>query len=114
MPNQKIHLLPKTSPGKWSLGMVVVMFLLLFAVGPFFANRVYKGVAAGETIPVDFITRPGLAISMSAGFAAGLAGMVIGLLAMIRHKERAMLVFVSTLVGLLLVVFLAGEFAGPH
>jgi uncharacterized membrane protein YeaQ/YmgE (transglycosylase-associated protein family) len=85
----------------------------LFLVGMSFA-REYESVQAGDTILADIIGRPGVALFMLAGFGSGIAAFLTGLLAIIRNKERAFLVFISTIIGALLILFLAGEIASPH
>ena len=42
------------------------------------------------------------------------AAFITGLLALTRKKEKALLVYVSSAVGALLVIFLAGEILFPH
>ena len=66
------------------------------------------------TIPADIISRPALAISMLAGFGAGISALATGLISIIKQKERAFLVFLSTLVGAALTFFLIAEFLFPH
>jgi len=104
---------PKTVLGMWSLGLVVAM-LLLFIIGPSFANSLYDSVPAGDTILADIAARPALALTMLAGMAAGVAAFITGLLAIVRSRERALLVYVSCILGALLVLFLAGEVLSPH
>jgi hypothetical protein len=51
---------------------------------------------------------------MLAGMAAGILAFITGLLAIIRQKDNALLVYVSSLIGALLMLFLAGEVLSPH
>ena len=62
----------------------------------------------------DIAVRPALALTMLAGMASGISAFIIGLIAIIRQKERALLVYGATLIGALLVIFLLGEFLSPH
>ena len=105
--------MPKTNHGKWSVGLILAMFVL-FVIGSSLTNSLYESVPAGGTILADIISRPVLALSMLAGFGTGISGFVTGLVAIISHKERAILVYVSTLVGAALTLFLIGEFLFPH
>ena len=105
--------MPKTTVGKWSLGLIIVM-PLLFVLGTSFANSLYDSVAAGGTVIADISSRPALAITMLAGFAAGIAGFITGLIALFKQKDRAILVYASTIVGFLLVLYVIAEFAFPH
>jgi hypothetical protein len=104
---------PKTALGKWSVGLIVVM-LILFIIGTSLTNTFYKSVPAGNSIPADIARRPALALSMLAGMVAGVSALITGLLAVIRKKDNALLVYISTLIGALLMLFLAGEIIFPH
>lgn len=110
---QSLKILPITSLGKWSVGLIVVM-PILFITGTSFANSLYQSVPAGGTILADIAARPALALTMLAGMAAGLSAFITGLLAIIRRKDRTLLVFVSSIIGALFVLFLAGEILFPH
>jgi len=105
--------MPKTDLGKWSVGLVLVMFVL-FIVGSSFTNSLYESIPAGDSIFADIIKRPALAISMLIGFGAGISALVLGLISLIKQRERAVLVFASTLVGAALTFFLIAEFLFPH
>ena len=105
--------MPKTNSGKWSVGLILAMFVLFF-IGMSLTNTLYESVPAGGTILADIGARPVLALSMLAGFGAGISAFVTGLIAIIRQKERTILVFVSTLVGAALLLFLIAEIIFPH
>ena len=105
--------MPKTKLGKWSVILIPLMFVLFF-VGSSLTNTLYEGVSAGGTILKDIISRPVLALTMLTGFAAGVTALVLGLISIIKKKERALLVYLSTLVGAGLTVFLIAEIAFPH
>ncbi len=87
---------------------------LLFVVGASFRNTIYQAVPAGRTILADIGGRPVLALTMLAGMGAGIAGFITGLLVIVKRKERAILVYIATAVGALLVWFLVGELLFPH
>ena len=99
--------------GKWTVGLIVAM-PILFAIGSSFSNSLYEFVPAGRTILADFAARPYLAVTMLAGMITGISAFIAGLLAILKHKEKALLVYVSTVIGGLLVLFLIGELAFPH
>ena len=113
MKKQFWKIIPKTTVGKWSVGLIVAM-PLLFIIGTSFTNSLYKSVPAGETIPADIAARPALALTMLAGMLAGISAFITGLLAIIRQKEKALLVYVATVIGALLILFLIGEILFPH
>ncbi len=110
---QPWRIVPKTLSGKWSIGLIVAMFIL-FIAGTALANSIYSSIPAGDTILADLAARPTLALTMLAGMAAGVSAFITGLLAIIRQKENALLVYVSTAVGAFLILFLAGEIINPH
>jgi hypothetical protein len=107
------RILPITTLGKWSIGLIVAM-PLLFVIGTSFKDSIYSGVPAGGTIPADIVARPALALTMLAGMAAGISAFITGVLAIFRQKDYALLVFVSSIIGALLILFLAGEILFPH
>ena len=104
---------PATKQGKWSIGLILAMFILFF-VGTSFTNTLYASVPSGDSILQDVAARPALALTMLAGMAAGILAFIIGIVAVAAKKERSLYVYVSTLIGLLLAIFLAGEFISPH
>lgn len=99
--------------GRWSVGLIVVM-PILFAIGSSFSGTLYNSIPAGNTIPADIAARPFLALTMLAGMAAGIAGFVTGLTAIVKRKEHAILVYISTVIGGLLILYLLAEIAFPH
>ena len=105
--------MPKTSLGRWSLGLIATM-LVLFFIGSSLASFFYQSVPAGNTIFEDIAMRPVLAISMLLAMVSGLSSFITGLIAIVKQKERALLVYVSTAIGALLILFLLGELLFPH
>lgn len=113
MAKQPWRILPISILGKWSVGLIITM-PLLFIIGTSFTNSLYKSVPSGDTILADIAMRPALALTMLAGMASGISALITGLLAIIRKKEKAVLVFISSLIGALLVLYLVGEVLYPH
>ena len=105
--------MPITMPGKWSVGACIAM-PILFIIGKSLTSSLYQSVPAGETILADITTRPALALTMIAGMGGGILALITGLLAIFRQKEKAVLVYVSSFIGALLMLFLAGEVLFPH
>jgi hypothetical protein len=105
--------LPMSGWGWWSIGLIVVMPVLFF-LGMSFTDSLYAAVPAGGTLLKDIAARPALALSMLAGFGAGIAALVTGLLGILQKKERGLLVYVSSLIGALVVLYLAAELLFPH
>jgi hypothetical protein len=104
---------PGTMLGWWSVGLIVAMPVLLM-VGASFRDSLYPSVAAGNSIPEDIAARPALALTMLAGMAAGVSAFVTGLLALVGHKDRALLAWASTIIGALFTLFLAAEALSPY
>jgi hypothetical protein len=44
----------------------------------------------------------------------GIATFIVGLTAIIRSQERAIIVLITTGIGLFVLMFIIGEFASPH
>lgn len=109
----RLSFIPKTKLGKWSLGLAAAMPVLFF-IGMSFTTLLYESVPAGGTILKDIAVRPALALTMLAGMVSGISAFVTGLIAIIRQKERALLVYGATLIGALLIMFLLGELIFPH
>jgi hypothetical protein len=113
MTKQPWRITPRTTLGKWSVGLIVAMPILFFA-GSLFTNSLYETVPAGGTILADIAARPALALTMLTGMLAGVLAFIVGLWAIVRQKENALLVYASTVVGALLVLFLISEMVFPH
>ena len=113
MAERSWRLMPGNKLGRWSVGLIAVMPILFF-IGSSFTHSLYESVPAGRTILADITSRPFLSLTMLAGMAAGISGFITGLLAIVKQKENALLVYVSTLIGGLLILYLVGELAFPH
>lgn len=109
----KIDFMPKTTLGRWSLGLIAAMPVLFF-IGMSITNFLYESVPAGNTILEDIAGRPALALAMLVGMVSGILAFITGLTAIIRQKERSLLVYAATTIGALLILFLIGEFIFPH
>jgi len=105
--------MPRTTLGKWTVGLIAAM-PILFVIGSSFSSSLYESIPAGRTILADVAARPLLALTMLAGMVAGISAFIVGLLVIAKKKENALLVYVSTMIGGLLTLFLAGELAFPH
>ena len=99
----RISILPKSSLGRWSVGLAASFILLsiLFAVltrpggaepGPFVLIVIVNAV-----IGISFI-----------------AALITGLTSMIKSKERSILVFLAVMVGFYALFFFLGEFLCTH
>jgi hypothetical protein len=109
----KVKLIPKSKLGKLSVGLIIAM-PILYSIGMSFTDSLYKSVPAGKTILKDIMERPALALTMLSGMIAGVSAFFVGLVAITRERERAVLVYVATLIGMLHILFLLGEVVFPH
>jgi hypothetical protein len=91
--NMRITILPKTSLGWWSVGLVIAIIVLF--------------------IFVPEVTNRSLEVAASSGFAclAG-AALVTGLISIIKNKERSILVFLTTAIGLFALIIAVGQAFG--
>lgn len=109
----EVTIFPKSRLGMWSVILIVLMPALLFLGRTIFLNF-YTNVPAGRTIPQDIIKRPGIALPMLLGILTGIMAFVAGVVATTKKKERSILVYTSSLLGLLVLLFVLGEFLFPH
>jgi predicted Abi (CAAX) family protease len=102
----RINVLPKTSWGKWSAGLIVafILFLALFLI------LVASGQRGGET----FFSNLLLTVPMLLAGTCGVAAFVTGLIGIIKSKERSILVYLAIFIGFDILVFCLGEVLVPH
>lgn len=110
---RRMNFIPNTKWGRWSLGLMVVM-PILFVVGASFASLLYPSVPGGNTIVEDIAGRPALVFVAIGGMLCGVAAFIAGLAAVIKQRDRSLLVYTATAVGALFTLFLLGEFILPH
>lgn len=104
---------PRSSSGWWSVGFIIAM-PILFLIGSSLTDTLYASVQSGKTIFADIRARPFLSLTMLTGMAAGVSAFITGLFTIVKQKERAILVYLSTLIGGLFVLYLIAELAFPH
>jgi hypothetical protein len=104
--------MPKTKLGRWSIGLILAMFIL-FIIGLSLPNILYESAPSSNTFLDDIVNRPLLALSMLAGVSAGISALITGLVALLKRKERAILVYGSTLVGGAVTLFVISMFLFP-
>ncbi len=110
--NMKINFAPKSDLGKCSIGLIV-MVPILFYIGISFVSF-YESIPAGKTIPYDIVARPGVALPMLAGFVSGIAAFFCGIIGIKRKKDYSILVFISTMMGFFVLLFILAEILFPH
>jgi len=89
----RLNLLPKTTSGKWSVGISIVFIILICM----------------KILNIISIPIPTFAIA-----ALGLIGFILSIIAIFKNKDRAILNFLPILVGLLIILWTIAEFIFPH
>jgi hypothetical protein len=102
----------QTKIGEWSVRLIILM-PLMFIIGTSLTDILYQEIPAGGTIVDDILKRPALALTMLLGMFCGISAFFSGLVSIIKYKEKSIFVYFSTLLGLILIIFLIGELF-PH
>ncbi len=102
----KLHFKPITLLGKWSVGLILVfaVFLALFYI------LVASGQRGGETFFSNLI----LTIPILIAGISGISAFATGLIGVIMSRERSIAVYISIIIGLLVLLFVLGEIIFPH
>ncbi len=102
----KLYIGPKTPSGKWSVILIGVFFVLL----AMFYILVASGQRGGETFFSNLVlTIPAILMGTS-----GILAFLTGVISIIISKEWSILVFLSTIFGLFILIFILGEILFPH
>jgi len=104
----RITVLPKTSLGRWSVGLAAA-FILLFVLFQTFAASVRC-----YPVPNPGLPSPVIVMAVVADYISGIAAFVIGLISIIKSKERSILVYLAIFIGFDILVFCLGEVLVPH
>jgi len=103
-----MRVIPNSHLGKWSLGLVIAMPLLLL-LGGSLSNTLYKSIEAGDGLFDDVIQRPLVAVASLAGIFCGIIAFIVGLIAITKKKDDALLVYLPTILGALLILFILAD-----
>jgi len=98
--------MPKTKYGKWSIGLCGLFFLFLVI----FFLLVQSGQRGGD----KFFSNMWLTTPFLLAGASAIAGMVMGIMAIFKQKEKSWLVYISSFIGFFVTLYLAAEFIFPH
>jgi len=109
---KKIKFLPQTKLGRLSVVLIIAM-PIFFYIGASFVDF-YKSIPAGRTIAQDIVGRPGVALPMLAGFFSGITAFFVGIISIIKKKERSVFVFLSTVMGFFMLLWCLAEIVFPH
>ena len=97
MLNMRITILPKSALGWWSVGLCVAFFLFFGLGEEIWSLNNYSSVVLDHTITI-----------ITMGIAA--AAFVTGLISIVKRKQGAILVFLSTAIGLAIMIGVSFEF----
>ena len=99
-----MQILPKTSLGKWSIGLTIAFFLL------FVLHQTFAATVRRNPLPNPGSPSPVILMVVVTDYVSGIISFLTGLISIIRNKERAFLVFLVVIAGFLALLFLIGEF----
>jgi cytochrome bd-type quinol oxidase subunit 2 len=102
----RVHFKPRTKLGKWSAWLIVAFAILL---GVF-----YILVASGQRGGDTFFSNPILTVPMLLAATSAIAAFIIGLISVVKRKERSVAVVLAIVVGLFVIIFVLGEVIFPH
>ena len=106
--NMKITLSPTTKLGKWSIGLCIAFLILMVIV---FMSVIFS---AKDEISENFFEPLWPAVTLLIAGACEMIASVLGVVSIIKNKERSILVFFAVGVGLFALFFLIGELLFPH
>ena len=98
--------MPKTQSGKWSVKLIFGFFV--------FFGLFWLMIKAGQRGGMGFFDNLYLTIPALLAAFSGIGAFLTGIISIFKFKERAIVVFVSTLIGALITLFVAGEILFPH
>lgn len=98
--------MPKTLLGKWSMKLLFGFFV--------FFGFFWLMILAGQRGGMGFFSNLYLAIPALLTAVSGVGAFLTGIVSIIKFKERSVFVFISTLIGVLVTLFVTGEVLFPH
>lgn len=108
----KINLISNNYLGKLSIILIIIM-PLFFYIGMLFIDF-YKSTPSSETILQDIKLRPGIALSMLAGFFSGITAFFTSIISIIRKKDYCIFVFLSSIIGFFVLIWFLIELIFVH
>ncbi len=102
----KLHFMPKTTLGKWSVALIVAFIVLLLL----FQFLVALGQRGGET----FFSALILTVPILIAGISGVSAFITGLIGVIRSRERSVIVYLAVAIGLLVLLWGLAEIIFPH
>ncbi|MFC1872692.1 hypothetical protein ACFLYV_03140 [Chloroflexota bacterium] len=102
----KVYFIPKTTLGKWSVALIVGFLVLIIS----FQFLVALGQRGGET----FFSALLLTVPIIIAGIFGVSAFGIGLVGVIKSRERSIIVYLAVTIGLFVLLFGLGEIIFPH
>ncbi len=102
----RVNYKPSTFLGNWSVRLIV--FSLLFFI--VFYSLVVSGQRGGDT----FFSNLALAITMLIAAILAVSSFFTGIIGIIKNRERAIFVYISTVIGFFVLLFGLAEIIFPH
>jgi cytochrome bd-type quinol oxidase subunit 2 len=97
---------PRTTLGNWSVRLIVISILFFLVLAAFIAS----GQRGGDT----FFSNLSLALPMLIAAILAVCAFFTGILSIIKNRERAVFVFISTVIGSFVLFFMLAEILFPH
>ena len=104
----KVKFKPKSYLGKLSIGLIILV-PILFSMCNLFPND-NEFVPTGEPIP----PRPIVELLMYGGIISGIAAFFCGIIGIIRKKDYSVFVFLSTMIGLFILLYFLQQALFPN
>lgn len=99
MAQPRLHLTPQSYPGKWS---VYLVFALMIS---FLVFRLLAEIPLIHQPAESFFNHVGLTLQALFIIGAGIGAFCSGITAIIKDGEKSLLVLVSTLIGLVILIY---------
>jgi len=96
----KIYFMPQTRPGRWSAWLIIA-FIVFFGL-------FYLFVATGQRGGATFFSNLYLAVPVVIAAISGISAFFTGIIGVIKDRERAILVYLAMLIGLIVLLFCLG------
>ena len=104
--HMRVNYKPSTFLGNWAVRLIV--FSLLFFI--VFYSLAASGQRGGDT----FFSNLALAITMLIAAISAVSSFFTGIIGIIRNRERAILVYISTVIGFFVLLYGLAEIIFPH
>ncbi len=109
---KSFYILPKTKLGKYAAALILVAIILVAAINVLSMNIDIQAESTG------FFGNMPLAVMALGAFSCAIISTITGLVAVIKNKERSVLVYVCVLIGAMAIYFgiaqIVGEITGSH